>query len=104
MLLSIATDPSGLPRRPTPRNLRTIRKYTEAGMIVLMTGSAALAGLMRPAAPASDHLAPAQMDKRGDQHDRPQPEAQPQRRLDPPRLGRQHVHRHLPREEDALFR
>lgn len=104
MLLSIATDLSGLPRRPAPRNLRTIRKKVEAGMIVQLTGSAALARLMRGDRPASQHLAPAQMDQGGGQDDDPQPEAQPQRRLDPPRLGRQHVHRHLPREEDARFR
>ncbi len=69
-----------------------------------LTGSAALARLLRGDRPASEHLAPAQVDEGRDQDDRPEPQSQPQRRLDPPSLGRQHVHRHLPREEDALFR
>ena len=73
-------------------------------MIVLMAGGAALAGLMREDRAGSEHLAPAQVDEGGDQNDRAEAKAEPQRRLDPPCLGGQHVHRHLPREEDALFR
>ena len=73
-------------------------------MIVQMTGSGALALLMREDRRGSEHLAPAQVDKGGEQHHRAEAEAEPQRRLGPPRFGGQHIHRHLPREEDALFR
>ena len=54
-------------------------------MIVLTTGPGALARLMRPD-DASQHLAPRQMDDRGDQGDQTQSATQPQGRVHPPRL------------------
>ena len=73
-------------------------------MIVLMTGGTALARLMRPAAAVSEHLAPAQMTDRGDQGEDAKSQTQSKCDRHSPLFGRQHVHRHLPREEDALFR
>jgi hypothetical protein len=68
-------------------------------MIVLIAGGSALAMLMR-----SEHLAPAELHQGGGQRHDSQPQSQTERRLDAPGLGRQHVHRHLPREEHPLFR
>ena len=99
-----ATDFAGLPCRPPPRNLRIGRICRSRAMIVLMAGGAALTLLMREERASSQNLAPAQMGQGGQHHRQAQSEPQPQRRVHPPRLGRQHVHRHLPREEDALFR
>lgn len=73
-------------------------------MIVQLTGTAALARLMRGDRAPSQHLAPAQVDEGGGHDHDADAEPQSQRRLDPPRLRGQHVHRHLPREEDPLFR
>jgi len=73
-------------------------------MIVLMAGGAALAVLMREDRVGSEHLAPTQVCEGADQYDRAQSEPQSQGRLHSPGLGGQHVHGHLPREEDALFR
>ena len=73
-------------------------------MIVLMAGGAALSLLMREDRLASQHLAAAQMHQGGGESHGAQTQAEPQRRLYAPGLGGQHVHRHLPREEDPLFR
>ena len=104
MLLSIATDIQGLPWGARLRKPANSSHLQESAMIVLMTGGAVLALLMREDRAPSEHLAPAQVGEARQQRDDAQAEPQPQRRIGPPRLARQHVHRHLPREVDPLFR